>query len=509
MLGTPEVVIDRSAWCFVVSFFTSVLMEVSVDQHLCVRGKQTMQDRAIRSPLTVEHWDTLPESKLELIGGKLVAGNSLVGSRSLLWAILQSCGPQAALPFAPAALWREALSAAFSVPPSLAWPDGWQRWAAETAFAPQVYATGTRFSWPHHRTYSLLMVALAQALREHQEPPLGRSIQRFVLRLGEDALQPDLQVFRRDRLHRLQDYYFDGPANLVIEVALPGHELQDREVKARLYAAGGVPEYWVIDPAARRVEVLTRNNDHYRAQEPDPDGRYRSTVLPGLTLDPASLWACLDDPQERQELAERIVFVEPSDSSIGSSTAIDEHERWTWEWRPYAPPVALKPTPISFVQFIDWCPEAKFELIDGLPHIGGWDGTRKVLGLLLMTFGLAATVQLLHPQEWVAALVEQAEAHRHDAARRDAWWGRAREAATLLRERFAVQRVVVLGDLVHQEPLHFWSELTLVVSGLPTHSYDLYAALRELGNEPQIDVRRLEELSPQQMAALHHASREV
>lgn len=158
--------------------------------------------------------------------------------------------------------------------------------------------------------------------------------------------------------------------------------------------------------------------------------------------------------------------------------------------------------PISFEQFIDWCPEAKFELLEGLPHIGGWDGTRKVLGLLLMTFGLEETVLLLHPREWVAALLAEEAARRHDAALRDAWWGRAREAAVLLRERFGVKRIVVLGDLVRPEPLHFWSELTLAVSGLPSHSYDVYTTLRGLGREPEIELCRIEELSPRQAAAL-------
>lgn len=462
-----------------------------------------------RSPLTVEIWDKLPESKLELIGGKLIAGNSLAGSRSLFSAILQSCGPRAALPFAPLELWRQALGQAFGLPTSLAWPGGWQRWAAQSNHSPQLPPTGTRFSWRHHRAYSLLMMALYQALREDQEPPLGRSIQRFVLRLGEDGFMPDLQVFRRDRLHRLHEYYFDGPADLVIEVALPGHEAQDREVKARLYAAGGVPEYWVIDPAARHVEVLTLSGGSYVAQAPDPDGRHRSTVLPGLTFDPARLWACLDDRQERREFEDWIVFVEPSDISLGLSTAINDRERWTWEWRSYIPPVALQPTPISFEQFIDWCPEAKFELLEGLPHIGGWDGTRKLLGLLLMTFGLEETVQFLHPREWLAALLEEEEARRHDAARRDAWWSRARAAAALLRERFGVQRVVVLGDLVRSEPLHFWSELTLVVSGLPSYGYDMYTALRGLGSEPGIELCRIEELSPRQAAALPEGGREL
>jgi hypothetical protein len=83
-----------------------------------------MQRMDIRSQLNVELWHSLPESKLELIAGKLIAGNSLACSHYLLWAILQSCGPQAALPFAPEALWRQALAEAFSAPQSLTWSGG-------------------------------------------------------------------------------------------------------------------------------------------------------------------------------------------------------------------------------------------------------------------------------------------------------------------------------------------------------------------------------------------------
>lgn len=468
-----------------------------------------MERTDIRSRLAVELWDNLPESKLELIAGKLIAGNSLAGSRYLLCAILQACGPQAALPFAPAAMWRQALTEAFSVPAALAWPDDWQRWSEQIAYSSQPPPAGTRFSWRHSHAFSLLMLALYHALREDKEAYLGLSIQRFVLRLGEDGFLPDLQVFRRDRLHRLHEYYYDGPADLVIEVALPGHEAQEREVKARLYAAGGVPEYWVIDPAARRTEVLQLNGERYIAQLPGPDGCYRSSVLPGLTLDAAQLWASLDDRQERRELEDRIVFVELAAVSIGPSTRTNHHERWTWEWRPYTPPVTLRPVPISFEQFIDWCPESKFELLKGLPHIGGWDGTRKVLGLLLMTFGLEEAVRLLHPREWVAALLEQEAAHRHDAARRDAWWERARQAATLLRERFGVGQVLVLGDLVRPEPLHFWSELTLVVAGLADERHERYTALRALGSVPEIEIRQMGELSSRQAAALLDEGREV
>jgi Uma2 family endonuclease len=455
-----------------------------------------------RQRLTVERWDDLPESKLELIDGKLIAGTRLAGSHALLQALLQSCGPRAALPFVSTDRWREALSRVFQAQPPGHWPGGWEQWAAQVESMPPVIVAGPPFDWQHHRVYSLLLMALYRALRENPDAPLGRSIQRFVLRLGDDGLTPDLQVFRRDQLHRLHSYYFDGPSDLVIEVAMPGQAMHERDVKGWRYAAGGVPEYWLFDPASRHVAVCRLCGDSYVEQTPDTDGRYRSTILPGLMLDPARLWMCLDDPQERHDLDTGIVTVEPSAGVIGPSTVIDDHEPWAWEWRPFTPPVDLQPVPISFDYFIEWCPEAKFELLNGLPHIGGWQGTRHVLGLLLMTFGLEATVPLLHPREWVTALRAEEIAHRHDVARRDAWWNRAHQAAAVVRERWGVERVVVLGDLLRPEPLHYWSELTLVVVGLPHQRHEIYAALQDLGNEPTIDLRLEEDLTPRQAAAL-------
>jgi len=61
---------------------------------------------------------------------------------------------------------------------------------------------------------------------------------------------------------------------------------------------------------------------------------------------------------------------------------------------------------LTFEQYLAWCPEAKFDVMDGKPEIGGWEGTRNMLGPLL-SFGLTEVVRLLHPREWVAALLLQ------------------------------------------------------------------------------------------------------
>jgi len=67
----------------------------------------------------------------------------------------------------------------------------------------------------------------------------------------------------------LGDYTSKHPreALLIVEVAHTSHR-KDRNVKARLYAESGVPEYWLVDVPARAVEVYTGPRD----------GRYESVV---------------------------------------------------------------------------------------------------------------------------------------------------------------------------------------------------------------------------------------
>jgi len=444
-------------------------------------------------------WEDLPESKLELIDGRLIVGNSLAGSRYLLWAILQLLGPRAALALAPLDRWWSALATAFKEPPMLASAQAWERWAAGVEHTPHVAPAGPHFTWDHHEAYSQLMLGLSLATREGDD--IGLSIQRFVMRLGDDAYMPDIQCYRRDRLHHLQTYYFDGPADLVIEVSLPGAETHDTLVKRRSYAPGGVPEYWIVDPTSRIWTFLRFVGDQYETQPLDADGRYRPISMPGLACDPARLWSSLDR-SARRELGAGIFIIEPERVALGPRTKANDEETWTSDWRPLMLPIDEQPTPMSFEQYLAWCPEAKFELVEGKPYIGGWEGTRNVLALLLMTFGLTETVTLLHPREWVAALLAQEQARLSDAGWRDAWWSVARQAAALLRERFGVSRVAVIGDLLRPDALGYWSELNLVVWDLPKHEHSIYQALDAFRSEPRIEVRRAENASPRQRAAL-------
>ena len=83
--------------------------------------------------------------------------------------------------------------------------------------------------------------------------------------LGEDDyVQPDVVFIRREHGKEVTDRGIEFPPDLVIEVLSPSTAFQDRGLKRERYARFGVPEYWIIDPTARRVEVY-----HLGA---DPDG---------------------------------------------------------------------------------------------------------------------------------------------------------------------------------------------------------------------------------------------
>jgi Uma2 family endonuclease len=71
-----------------------------------------------------------------------------------------------------------------------------------------------------------------------------------------DVLQPDVVFFRRERQHLID---LDAPIrhapDLCVEILSPSTAATDRGRKMQMFARYGVPEYWIVDPLARTVEV--------------------------------------------------------------------------------------------------------------------------------------------------------------------------------------------------------------------------------------------------------------
>jgi Uma2 family endonuclease len=99
--------------------------------------------------------------------------------------------------------------------------------------------------------------------------------------------EPDLTIVPPE------DYSGHHPTNalLIIEVAESSLDY-DRETKAPLYAAAGVPEYWIVDVAARAIEVYdqAREDGYARVRRKDATSELSVAALPDVTVQVGSLF---------------------------------------------------------------------------------------------------------------------------------------------------------------------------------------------------------------------------
>jgi Uma2 family endonuclease/predicted RNase H-like HicB family nuclease len=71
-----------------------------------------------------------------------------------------------------------------------------------------------------------------------------------------DFMAPDGLFVRRERLEIITDRAIEGGApDLVVEVTSDTTVERDYGIKRERYAHYGVPEYWIVDPARRTVEI--------------------------------------------------------------------------------------------------------------------------------------------------------------------------------------------------------------------------------------------------------------
>ena len=83
----------------------------------------------------------------------------------------------------------------------------------------------------------------------------------------------------------------DSRANICIEVVSPGSVSTDYGDKLAEYEAGGVREYWILDPARRRTMFNQLNDENFYEQIALNDNHdYVTPLLPGFWLHVPTLW---------------------------------------------------------------------------------------------------------------------------------------------------------------------------------------------------------------------------
>jgi Uma2 family endonuclease len=81
----------------------------------------------------------------------------------------------------------------------------------------------------------------------------------------DTVVQPDIVVVLSASLHRITPSRIIGAPDLVVEILSPGTAGYDRREKQDAYARAGVGEYWIVDPGAQTVELLTLDQGRYRS----------------------------------------------------------------------------------------------------------------------------------------------------------------------------------------------------------------------------------------------------
>jgi Uma2 family endonuclease len=104
-----------------------------------------------------------------------------------------------------------------------------------------------------------------------------------------DVVQPDLVVVTDPTL--ISQRGIEGPPVLAVEVLSPSSVNQDRHVKARRYAALGIPHYWVVDPEGRWIECFRAEGGRYSlVVRGEGNTALAQPDWPGLVVDLAALW---------------------------------------------------------------------------------------------------------------------------------------------------------------------------------------------------------------------------
>ena len=104
-------------------------------------------------------------------------------------------------------------------------------------------------------------------------------------------LRPDMLFVPTLALPGLRERGAESAPDLVVEVVSPSSGSVDRGKKAARYRDFGVPEYWVVDPVGRTIEVYRPKLDGPEVHserirwQPDRDTPALEIDLPGLFRD--------------------------------------------------------------------------------------------------------------------------------------------------------------------------------------------------------------------------------
>ncbi|MBF0321312.1 MAG: Uma2 family endonuclease [Nitrospirae bacterium] len=101
---------------------------------------------------------------------------------------------------------------------------------------------------------------------------------------GVNRLQPDILFIRKENAAIEQDW-IRGVPDMVCEIVSPSSYEYDTEVKKAVYEKYGVPEYWIVMPEVKTIEIFILETNKYKLLTVAAfDGVITSKVIDGLQV---------------------------------------------------------------------------------------------------------------------------------------------------------------------------------------------------------------------------------
>jgi Uma2 family endonuclease len=101
-----------------------------------------------------------------------------------------------------------------------------------------------------------------------------------------NLVQPDILFISAARAHIITETNIQGAPDLVIEIASPSTQDDDRIVKRELYERFGALEYWMAYPLTQTVDALRLENGRFvDAGHVGRSETLTTPLLPGLRID--------------------------------------------------------------------------------------------------------------------------------------------------------------------------------------------------------------------------------
>ncbi|MBF0538391.1 MAG: Uma2 family endonuclease [Nitrospirae bacterium] len=137
----------------------------------------------------------------------------------------------------------------------------------------------------HQDTSRNTVEIILNHLRKTKTGKLFYSPLDVILKEGEQRLQPDILFIKKENMAIDQDW-IRGVPDMVCEIVSMGTHKRDTVIKKAIYERYRVPEYWIVIPELKTVEIFTIEGDRYDVFScAEGEGVVRSKVIEGLEVD--------------------------------------------------------------------------------------------------------------------------------------------------------------------------------------------------------------------------------